>query len=77
MILVVLAGFVHATGMWSNPLGLSGRTWAFLALSGLATGAYWVCYFRALKIGASKARLRGQGLVAPFAFLHELPSLRA
>ena len=51
VILLVLAGFVYATGKWSNPLGLSGRTWSFLGLSGLATGASWVCYFRALKIG--------------------------
>src|SRR5262249_27432238 len=82
VILVVLAGFVYATGKWSNPLGLSGRTWAFLVLSGLATGASWVCYFRALKIGdASKVAPVDKGslvLVAlfAFAFLHERPSLR-
>jgi transporter family protein len=36
-------------------LELSPKTWLFLGLSGLATGASWVCYFRALKIGdASK-----------------------
>src|SRR5215831_8853269 len=81
VILVVLAGFVYATGKWSNPLGLSGRTWSFLALSGLATGAYWVCYFRALKIAdASKVGSVDEGslvLVAhfAFAFLHELPSV--
>src|SRR5215471_18168049 len=55
LIRVVLAGFVYAAGKWSNPLRLSGRTWSFLVLSGLATGASWVCYFRALKVGdASK-----------------------
>ena len=31
--------------------GFSGRTWLFLALSGLATGLSWLCYFRALKLG--------------------------
>ena len=51
VIIVVLAGFVYATGKWSNPLVLAPRTWLFLVLSGLATGASWVCYFRALKIG--------------------------
>ena len=52
---VVLSAFIAATGKWSNPMQLSGRTWAFLGLSGLATGASWVCYFRALQIGeASK-----------------------
>lgn len=30
---------------------LSSRTWVFLGLSGLATGASWVCYFRALQLG--------------------------
>jgi transporter family protein len=55
VIIVVLAGFVYATGKWSNPLALSPTTWLFLVLSGLATGASWVCYFRALKAGdASK-----------------------
>ena len=82
VILVVLAGFVYATGKWSDPLALSGRTLAFLVLSGLATGASWVCYFRALKIGdASKVAPVDKGslvLVALFAFvfLHERPSLR-
>ena len=51
----MLAGFVYATGKWSNPLALAPSTWLFLVLSGLATGASWVCYFRALKVGdASK-----------------------
>ncbi|MFT3781581.1 MAG: EamA family transporter [Nibricoccus sp.] len=55
IILVVLSGFVWYAGKWSNPLRLPGKTWTFLILSGLATGASWVCYFRALKIGdASK-----------------------
>ncbi|MCA9955181.1 MAG: EamA family transporter [Ardenticatenaceae bacterium] len=51
VIFVVLSAFVYFTGKWSNPLALSGRTWLFLILSGLATGASWVCYFRALKVG--------------------------
>jgi bacterial/archaeal transporter family protein len=51
VIIVVLALFVFATGKWMNPAMLSPKTWIFLVLSGLATGASWVCYFRALKIG--------------------------
>src|SRR2546427_9479435 len=51
VILVVLAGFVYITGKWSNPTRLASKTWLFLVLSGLATGASWVCYFRALKVG--------------------------
>ena len=55
IIIVVLSAFVAYTGKWANPLELSPKTWLFLGLSGLATGASWVCYFRALKIGdASK-----------------------
>src|SRR6476620_137108 len=55
VIVAVLAAFVYSTGRWSNPFGLSSRTWSFLVLSARATGASWVCYFRALKIGeASK-----------------------
>jgi transporter family protein len=51
VIIVCLALFVGLTGRWRNPLELSGRTNLFLLLSGLATGASWVCYFRALKVG--------------------------
>jgi len=82
VIAAVLGSFVYATGQWSNPLELSGRTWSFLVLSGLATGASWVCYFRALKIGdASKVAPVDKFslvLVAVFAvmFLHERPSGR-
>ena len=55
IILVVLSAFVGYAGKWSNPFMLSSRTWVFLGLSGLATGASWVCYFRALQLGeASK-----------------------
>ena len=55
IIMVVLSGFVWFAGKWSNPFTLPSRTWLFLGLSGLATGASWVCYFRALQLGdASK-----------------------
>ena len=50
-ILLVLGPFVWLAGKWSNPLALPAKTWLFLALSALATGASWVCYFRALQIG--------------------------
>lgn len=51
IVIVVLAAFVLLTGKWSNPLELSSRTLTFLTLSAFATGASWVCYFRALQIG--------------------------
>lgn len=82
VIIFVLAGFVYFTGKWSNPFDLSRKTWTFLTLSGLATGASWVCYFRALKVGeASKVAPVDKlslVLVAIFAviFLHERPSVR-
>src|SRR3954469_2922006 len=51
VIVPVLGAILVATGQW-QPLGsISGRTYLFLVLSGLATGGSWVCYFRALKIG--------------------------
>jgi transporter family protein len=82
VIMVTLAGFVYFTGKWSNPFELRLSTWLFLALSGLATGASWVCYFRALKVGdASKVAPVDKLsllLVAIFAvvFLHERPTTR-
>jgi transporter family protein len=51
VILFVLAAFVAGTGKWTNPLALRSRSLAFLVLSALATGASWVCYFRALQSG--------------------------
>jgi bacterial/archaeal transporter family protein len=81
-IVVVLGGFVWATGKWSDPRLLSGRTLAFLGLSALATGASWVCYFRALQLGeASKvAPVDKSSLVLvavfAFAFLGERPAPR-
>ncbi|HQC72337.1 MAG TPA: EamA family transporter [Candidatus Competibacteraceae bacterium] len=82
IIMIVLSAFVWFTGKWSSPFTLPARTWLFLGLSGLATGASWVCYFRALQIGdASKvAPVDKLSLVLvalfAFAFLGERPALR-
>jgi transporter family protein len=82
IVLVVLSAFVAAAGKWTNPFAFPGRTWLFLTLSGLATGASWVCYFRALQRGdASKVApvdKMSLVLVAVFAFvfLGERPSAR-
>lgn len=47
----VLAAIVAFTHGW-QPLGtIPKRTWIFLLLSGLATGASWLCYYHALKLG--------------------------
>lgn len=82
IVLLVLAAFVVAAGKWSNPLALAPKTWLFLILSALATGASWVCYFRALQIGnasqVAPVDKLSLVLVAIFAvaFLGERPSLR-
>jgi transporter family protein len=73
---------IRNTGKWSDPFTVPPRTWLFLLLSGLATGASWVCYFRALKIGRASqvapVDKLSLVLVAVFAvvFLGERPSLR-
>ncbi len=73
LILFVLAGFVTYADKWTNPFALKPKTLLFLALSALATGASWVCYFRALKLGdASKVAPIDKLsllLVAVFAFV--------
>ena len=51
VILFVAGGVLSITGQWQPFGSVSGRTYAFLMLSGAATGASWLCYFRALKIG--------------------------
>ena len=55
VIIAALAAFLSYTGKWQRVGGFSGRNWAFLILSGLATGASWLAYFKALQMGeASK-----------------------
>jgi bacterial/archaeal transporter family protein len=51
VILLVAALIVYASGDWQQPSSVSTKTWVFLILSGAATGASWICYFRALKLG--------------------------
>lgn len=51
VILLVLGGILAGTGQWQPLSSVSGRTYLFLVLSGFATGASWLCYFRALKLG--------------------------
>lgn len=81
-IVVVLAAFVGWAGKWSDPRALPGKTLTFLGLSALATGASWVCYFRALQMGdASRVAPVDKFsvvLVAVFAvvFLGERPAAR-
>lgn len=82
-VLALLGPFVVLAGKWSNPLALPPRTLGFLALSALATGASWLCYFRALQAGpASQVAALDKlsvVLVALFAvaFLGERPNALA
>jgi len=61
---------------------LSGRTWLFLALSGVATGLSWLCYFRALQLGQASQVAPVDKLSVVFVlvlaalFLHEPLTLR-
>ena len=82
VITLTLGALVYATGKWRSPFGIPAKSGTFLVLSALATGASWVCYFRALKVGdASKVAPVDKlsvVLVALFAvvFLGERPALR-
>lgn len=51
VVLFVLGGILLMRGLFQPLSSISGRTYFFLTLSGLATGASWVCYFRALQLG--------------------------
>lgn len=81
IVLISLSLILFATGQFSQSGPVSTRSWVFLLLSGLGTGASWICYFRALKLGPAT-------LVAPIdklsvvlvalfgvVFLGERPSL--
>ena len=81
IVLMSLSLILFATGQFSHPGPISTKSWIFLLLSGLGTGASWLCYFRALKLGPAT-------LVAPIdklsvvlvalfgvVFLGERPSL--
>ena len=51
VILCALGAILVGTGQWQPLASVSGRSYIFLVLSGLATGGSWICYFRALKLG--------------------------
>ena len=51
VVLVALGAILLTLGEFGSLPAVSGRTYLFLILSGLATGASWLCYFRALKLG--------------------------
>lgn len=78
MVVVIMAwGMVFLTNAQNGVLEISRKSWIFLILSGLATGASWLCYYRALQLGeASKVVPIDKmstviTLVLAFVFLHE------
>jgi transporter family protein len=82
VIALVLGAFVYVAGKWQGLSVLANRSGLFLVLSALATGASWVCYYRALKLGeavkVAPVDKLSVVLVAIFAvvFLGERPALR-
>ena len=77
VVLVMAWGMVFVTNTQSGILEISKKSWIFLILSGIATGASWLCYFKALQLGdASKVVPIDKlsiviTLVLAFVFLHE------
>ena len=78
MVVVIMAwGMVFLTNSQNGIMEISRKSWMFLILSGLATGASWLCYYKALQIGeASKVVPIDKlsvviTLVLAFVFLHE------
>ena len=51
VVLLMSWGMVLITGTQSGLMGIGRKSWLFLILSGLATGASWLCYYRAIQIG--------------------------
>jgi transporter family protein len=51
IVLVTLSLILFTTGQFTNPGPIPAKSWLFLVLSALGTGASWLCYFRALKLG--------------------------
>ena len=78
MVVVVMAwGMVFLTHQQSGLRSISQKSWIFLILSGLATGASWLCYYKALQMGAVSKVVPIDKLsviitlVLAFVFLHE------
>lgn len=78
MVVVVMAWcMVFMTNAQSGIVGISKKSWIFLILSGLATGASWICYYKALQMGEASKVVPIDKLsvvitiVLAFIFLHE------
>ena len=83
VVLVMAWGRVFLTGAQDGLPGISRRSWVFLVLSGLATGASWLCYYRALQAGEVSKVVPVDKLsvvitlALAFLFLHEQAGAKA
>ena len=84
VVVVIMAwGMVFLTNTQNGIIEISRKSWLFLILSGLATGASWLCYYKALQIGeASKVVPIDKlsvviTLILAFVFLHEEFTLKS
>lgn len=83
VVLIMAWGMVFITGTQGGIAGIGRKSWLFLVLSGIATGASWLCYYKALQMGeASKVVPIDKlsiviTLVLAFVFLHESFSVKS
>ena len=84
VVVVAMAwGMVFLTHAQNGLTGISGRSWLFLILSGLATGASWLCYYKALQIGEASQVVPVDKLsvvitvLLAFVFLHEAVTMKS
>ena len=84
MVVVVMAwGMVFLTNAQSGFSDISKKSWLFLILSGLATGASWLCYYKALQIGMTTKVVAVDKfsvvitMVMAFVFLHEAFTIKS
>lgn len=77
VVLVMAWGIVFLTGGQSGISAISKKSWLFLILSGLATGASWLCYYKAMQLGSVSKVVPIDKLsvvitlILAFVFLHE------
>ncbi|MEH2944270.1 EamA family transporter [Lachnospiraceae bacterium KK002] len=83
VVLVMAWGMVFLTNAHSGITEISKKSWIFLILSGLATGASWLCYYRALQVGKASQVVPVDKLsvvitlLLAFIFLHEEVTVRS
>ncbi|MCI5622598.1 MULTISPECIES: EamA family transporter [Anaerostipes] len=84
VVVVIMAwGMVFLTNTQGGIMGISRKSWIFLILSGLATGSSWLCYYKALQIGAASKVVAVDKfsvvitLIMAVVFLHEQFTLKS